>query len=220
MKYLFYPLILLFIAVTVVEFIPISVYVASNLAAYKWLFYGMIGYFVLRITPLLSRNESWAQTFSHELSHTVVGMMFLQKIHSFHADEDTGVIWHSGKGYGRIFISLAPYCLPIYTYAFILLRLMGASNMLYIFDIIIGVTLAFHIVCFWKQTKPYQTDIQGQGYLRSYLFIVAFWVFNASVILLSIRKGVVDAVVYLFPRYWGSVVSWSEQVVEWCKVLF
>lgn len=179
----------------------------------------MAVYFLLRITPL-SRNESWAQTFSHELSHTVVGMMFLQKIHSFKAEEDTGEISHSGKGYGRIFITLAPYCLPIYTYAFILLRLTAASNMLYIFDILIGFTLAFHIICFWKQTRPYQTDIQRFGNLRSYLFIVAFWVFNASVILLSIRKGVVESVIYLFPRYWGHIVNWSGQVVDWYKMLF
>lgn len=86
--------------------------------------------------------------------------------------------------------------------------------MLYVFDLFIGFTLAFHIICFWKQTKPYQIDIQQQGYVRAFLFISVAWFFNATIILLSIRKGIVGAVTYLFPRYWNDIVGWWNMFIQ------
>lgn len=211
MKYLLYPLILLFIALGCVEIIPVVKWSAANVATYQWMLYGLAGYLILRKTRIISRNELWLQTFSHELSHTIVSLMFFQKIHSFQAEEDTGVMYRSGSGWGGIFITLAPYCLPIYTYLFIFLRLLGAVEMFYIFDILIGFTLAFHLVSFWKQTRPYQTDIQKYGYLLSYLFIIAFLIFNLTIIISTIRFGVIDAAINLFTHYWSDIkYCWQE----------
>ncbi len=165
MKYLYYPIVVILLALTLVEFVPTFSWACNHISRYQWMLYGMGIYFVIRMIPFYERNEQWLQTFSHELSHTVVGMMFFQKIHSFHAEENQGIVWRSGRPIGDIFISLAPYCLPIFTYAFLLLRIIGADKMLYVFDLFIGFTLAFHLVCFWKQTRPYQTDIQQQGYV-------------------------------------------------------
>lgn len=150
--------------------------------------------------------------FRMNLSHTIVGLMFFQRIHSFYAEENQGVVWRSGIPIGDIFIGLAPYCLPLFTYALLLLRIIGANKMLYVFDLFIGFTLAFHLVCFWKQTSIYQTDIQQQGYARAFLFIVVAWFFNATIILLSIRKGIVGAVTYLLPRYWNDIVGWWNMI--------
>ena len=207
MKYLYYPIAGLLLVLTIAEFVPTFSWACNHVARYQWMLYGMAAYFAIRITPFVSRNEQWLQIFSHELTHTVVGMMFLQKIHSFHAEENQGVVWRSGKPIGNIFISLAPYCLPIFTYGFLLLRIFVENKMLYVFDLFIGFTLSFHLVCFWNQTRPYQTDIKQQGYLRAFLFIAVALLFNLTIILLSIRKGIVGAVTYLFPRYWNDIVN-------------
>lgn len=211
-KYLYYPIIILLLALTATEFFPAFGWIFSHIKVYQWMLYGMAAYFIIRMIPFASRNELWLQTFSHELSHTVVSLMFFQKIHSFRADEDNGIMWHSGRRWGGIFISLAPYCLPIYTFAFLLLRIIGANKMLYIFDLLIGFTLAFHLVCFWKQARPYQIDIQRQGYVRAYLFIAVALLFNTTIILLSIRKGIVGAVCYLFPKYWNDIAGWWNMI--------
>lgn len=129
MKYLYYPIVSFLLVLTIVEFFPTFGWVCNHISRYQWMLYGMVGYFVIRMIPSVSRNEKWLQTFSHELSHTIVGMMFFQKIHSFHAEENHGVVWRSGRNIGGIFIGLAPYCLPIFTYAFIL-RIIGAIHML------------------------------------------------------------------------------------------
>lgn len=171
MKYLYYPIITLLLILALLGLFPIVKWLCFNIATYQWMLYGMGGYIVMR-RLFFKRNERWMQTFTHELSHTIVSLMFFRKIHSFYVAEGSGIIYHSGsRRFGDIFISLAPYCLPYFTFLFLLLRVVGASNMLYIFDLFIGLTLAFHLTCFISQTRSYQTDIQKHGYARSYLFI-------------------------------------------------
>lgn len=170
MKYLYYPIIILLLALTIVEFFPTFGWACNHISRYQWMLYGMVGYFVVRMIPLVSRNEQWLQTFSHELSHTIVGLMFFQKIHSFHAEENQGIVWHSGKSFGDIFISLAPYCLPIFTYAFLLLRRIGVNKMLNVFYLFIGFTLAFYLVYFLKQTGLYRQIFSNKDmFYRSYI---------------------------------------------------
>ena len=191
----------------VVEFWNAFKWMFLHLKLYMWFFIGVSAYIVLRLIPLLRKNEEWLQVFSHELAHTIVGLLFFQRIHSFQADENHGVMTHSGNTFGKTFITLAPYYLPIFTFAFLLLRIIGAWKSLFIFDLFIGFTLAFHCLCFIKQTRSYQTDIQNIGYLKAYLFIACALLFNLTIVLLSIRKGIVNANIYLFSNYWNDIVS-------------
>lgn len=183
-------------------------YTCKHIAIYQWLLYGFAAYFILRKFKLVSRNEQWLQTTSHEMTHAIVGMMFLHKIHSLQANDGYGAVQHSGRQLGDIFISLAPYCLPIFTFAILLLRIMADNAMLYIFDLLIGFSLAFHVVCFVSQTRLSQPDIEEQGAVRAILFILTAWFFNATIILLSIRNGVIGAFIYIFPQYWTDITNW------------
>ena len=202
-----FPILVICFALAAVEFYPVLLWGIKHYALYKWFGAGFMMYFILRLLPFFRKNSEMFQTFTHELTHTIVAVMFCRKIHSFYAEERSGIMWHSGGRFGDIYITLAPYCLPIFTYAFLLLRIIGASKQLMWFDIFIGFTLAFHAVCFAKQTRNNQPDIQQHGYLKSYLFIAVFLLFNATIILLSIRKGIVNSVGYLFPQYWQDIVA-------------
>ena len=178
-------------------------------------------YFALSIIRLFNKNLEWLRTFSHELTHTVVGLMFLRKIHSFEAGQGEGVMSHSGGlRIGTIFISLAPYCLPLFTFPLLFLRELSATNSLYIFDIIIGLTLAFHIGCFRSQIGRHQTDITSVGVFKSYLFIFAMWVVNLTIILMSTRMGVIDAFKNLGIEYWNDIREWSLWLASFVKGLF
>lgn len=212
MKYLSYIILAVLILLTAVEFLPAFVYVFRHLGMYQWLIYGFAAYFIVRRLGFFHRNEKWLQTISHEASHAVVGMMFFHKIHSFHANEGEGAVCHSGRKFGDIFISLAPYCFPLLTYFFLFLRLFIASRVQEVFDVFIGFTLAFHVCCFWLQTGQYQTDIQKHGTLRSFLFIIFFWLFNSSVLLLSIRKGLFKAIGYMFTEYWETIAGFFKVI--------
>ena len=198
------------LSLVLAEFWDALKWMAVHLKLYMWFFIGVGAYFILRLIPQLKKNEEWLRVFSHELSHTIVGLLFFQRIHSFQAGEKSGMVYHSGYRFGETFISLAPYYLPIFTFAFLLLRIIGAWKSLYIFDILIGFTLAFHCLCFAKQTRSYQTDISSIGYVKAYLFIACALLFNLTIILLSIRKGIVNANTYLFTNYWHDIVSTVE----------
>jgi hypothetical protein len=183
------------------------VYATKHIAQYQWFLYGMVAFFILYRIKFLSRNIEFLQTATHEVTHAIVGMLFFHKIHSMSVNEDSGEVYHSGRR-GAILISLAPYCLPIFTFAFMVLSLLGATDKLFIFHLLIGFTLGFHLLCCWKQTRLYQTDIKRQGYVRAILFIAVAWFFNATLILLTISRGVVGAITYLFPQYWHDLVDW------------
>jgi hypothetical protein len=122
---------------------------------YMWFGVGVGLHAVLRILPFINKNAEWFETQTHEWLHTIVALMFGQKIHAVSAGEREGVTYHSGRFTRNIFISLAPYCLPFYTYVFCVLRLLSAKQALYIFDLLIGLTATFHFVAFKKQTKSY-----------------------------------------------------------------
>lgn len=212
LKYIYYPIGIVLLLLTIGELWPIVKGVVTNLSKYQWLFYGIIIFFIIRRFSFFARNEEWLQTTSHETTHAIVGILFLHKIHSFQAGEREGVVMHSGRSFGNIFITLAPYCLPFTTYLILLFRIIGADDMLYIFDIFIGITLAFHILCFWSQTSPRQPDIQKYGLIGSFLFIAIALTFNASVILLSIRRGLIGAISDLFSNYWDTITNWLSAI--------
>lgn len=211
-RIIYYPFIILCLALTAIGFYDVVSMTTHIIDKYKWFGLGILIYIVLRRLSFFAKNEEWMQTFSHELSHTIVSLLFFRKISAFHAEEKSGFIYHTTGRFGDIFIALAPYCLPLFTYIFLLMRLMSSENSLYIFDIFIGFTTAFHALCFWKETRPYQTDISGQGYTRSYLFIATALFFNASIIILSINKGIVKAFSTIFTEYWHLLNSWWNAI--------
>lgn len=210
MRYLYYPLMLLLLALALTEFISVVGLFVANIWHYKWFLGGAAAYLLIRKIGLFARNEQWLQTTSHESTHALVGMLFLHKIHSLQAGDGSGAVYHSGGRFGSLFISLAPYCFPVLSYVLLLLRLLSAEQMLYIFDILIGFTLGFYVVCFATQTRTSQPDIYEQGKLRSWLFILTSWLFSSTLILLSIYKGLLSAITTLFISYYGDLISW------WC----
>ena len=207
LKIFAYLLLIIFLLLSVWQFFEITYWLAlKSYMLYFWFGIGIITYIVLRQLPFLRKNAVFFETQTHEWLHTIVALMFGQKIHSVSAGEGKGVMYHSGRFTRNIFISLAPYCLPIYTYTFCILRLLSAKQTLYVFDLLIGLTLAFHIVAFKKQTKSYQTDIREFGLLTSYVFIIAFLFFNLTIILLTIKKGIDGAFVYQAEQYWRNLL--------------
>lgn len=155
----------------------------GNLEMYEWTAVGIVAFLLLK--GLLRRNLEWMETFSHELTHTVVSLLTLRKVHQFKAGERTGEVTTSGGGLSEVFVSLAPYCLPIFTYLLLFIRPLVAKDGLWIFDILIGLTIAFHAVCFVTQTGNHQTDIKKYPLAFSYAYIAAALLFNINTMLVS-----------------------------------
>lgn len=107
-----------------------------NLPVYQWTGIGIVVFFVL--ARFFNRNLNWFATFSHELTHTIVSILLFRKIHSFQAGRDTGEISTSGNSNTLVFVDLAPYCLPIFTFFLLALRMMMIKDMLMYYDVLVG----------------------------------------------------------------------------------
>ena len=87
---------------------------------YVGLLAGVAAYTVLAIalaTFKISHNLNWFMKFTHELTHTLMALLFHKKINEFVIKgRECYVNYRIGKwGVGYIPITLSPYCIPIYT---------------------------------------------------------------------------------------------------------
>lgn len=184
-----------------------------NLEMYKWTGVGVVAFFFL--SRLINKNLKWFATFSHELTHTIVSLLLFRKIHSFSAGMGYGEIYTSGNERTLVFVDLAPYCLPIFTYLLLSIRMMLAKDMLMYYDIIIGFSIGFHLYCFRTQTGSYQTDINKHPLFFSYLYIVTFLLFNFTIILVSYwhSKNVFTALWYVLIQIWDIISNFYYELM-------
>ena len=146
-------------------------YSNTKLSYYPWYLLLLVGG---SIFPLMNKffvkNMELTKTFTHELTHTITGLLLFRRIHSFHAEEQgSGVVWSSGNDSIRFMTSLAPYCFPIYTFPLLMLRCLVAQPFMPIIDTLIGFSVGLHLVCFSEQTRNYQTDINQFPLWFSYI---------------------------------------------------
>lgn len=173
-------------------FCKTGVSIARQLSIYKWAAIGA-GAYVLGY-PALKKNITFIETFSHESTHTFFAFLFGRRILSFNAGRRQGEIIHSGTGaYSLLPIALAPYCFPLATWLLLPWRCFIVEDMRWCFDIFVGITLAFHITCFVKQTCTYQTDINRYALPFSFAYIVLAHIANFCIIAVAFFPNMNDA---------------------------
>lgn len=186
---------------------PQRIDLIKQLAIFQWVGVGILTFAIIH--AVVKKNMTWLEIFSHELTHIVVAFMFFRRVHSFHAEEGSGVVYTSGEHeYGLAPMALAPYCLPIFTYILLSLRCLMDFHGMWIYDVLIGMSICFHFFCFKNQTGSYQTDINQFPLPFSYLYIFTALLINFCVIWVA-----------FFPQYnvytslWRLVTSiWNNGV--------
>ena len=171
----------------------------DNMSLYLWTTIGM-GFYVI-IHKFAKKNLELMQCFSHEMAHLILGLMFFRKIHSFQVGIEEGVVWTSGKSsIGIVPMTLVPYCLPWMTFLLLMIRSLLLVDFFWIFDIFIGITLAFHIVTMKIQTRTDQPDIYRYPLWFSYLYIWCARIMNIVIILVAYwdSKNFFTSVWFLF----------------------
>ena len=197
---IFFGLALFKIIVQTISHIKLYQYVGIGVAVY------IILYFVLG-----KKIISGLDTFVHELAHAIVATMLFRKVQSFWATaRDGGEIRYSGNS--SFIITLAPYCFPFITLFFILIKQFIENDYIWIFDILIGLTFAFHYHSYYFQARLYQTDLKKFGYVFSYIYIFTVNFFVIAVVLLSFRMNLLHSF-----NFWFSVIS--ENVLTLIKYL-
>ena len=171
------------------------------------------------VIPRVRHNLNWFMKFTHELAHTLVALLFFARIKEFVVrDRDCYVNYKSGP-IGYIPVTLAPYCIPVYTFMLFPFRFVGDAGYMIVFDALIAFSYAFHIHMFIRQTRLAQPDIENCGTGRSAAFIM-FVHFTVLALILAIPKGgVLNAVQRVFWKYpaqiLGNPVEWFQEIIKY-----
>ena len=170
-----------------------------------------------RVIPKLRHNLNWFMKFTHELTHTLVAVAFFAKIHKFIVMERECSVYYETK-IGYVPITLAPYCIPIYTFMLFPFRFAGENRYMIIFDVLIAFSYAFHMHAFIRQTRPSQSDIQGCGLPLSAAFISFVHLCVLSLVLAMPRGGVMNAIGRVFWLYPYEIISdpvgWFYEIIR------
>lgn len=167
--------------------------------------YGM--FLLTLIIPRVRHNLNWFMKFTHELTHTLVALLFLARIKEFVVkDRECYVNYKSGP-IGYIPITLSPYCIPIYTVMLFPFRFVGDAGYMIVFDVLIAFTYTFHAHSFIKQTRPSQSDIRNCGLARSSAFIIFVNACVLALILAIPKGGVLNAACRVFWEYPAAILT-------------
>lgn len=188
---------------------------------YVGLFAGFAAYglfLVTMIVPRMRHNLNWFMKFTHELTHTLVAVLFFAKIREFVVkDRDCYVNYKAGP-IGYVPITLSPYCIPIYTFMLFPFRFAGDSHYMIVFDALIAFSYAFHVHSFIKQTRFRQPDIENCGKARSVTFITFVHFAVISLIMATPKGGVLKAIHRVFWEYPIDILSnpsgWFHDIIR------
>lgn len=189
---------------------------------YVGLFAGFAAYglfLVSMIVPRMRHNLNWFMKFTHELTHTLLAVLFFAKIREFVVkDRDCYVNYKAGP-IGYVPITLSPYCIPIYTFMLFPFRFAGDSHYMIVFDALIAFSYAFHVHSFIKQTRFRQPDIENCGKARSVTFIAFVHMAVISLIMATPKGGVLKAIHRVIWEYPIDILSspagWFHDIIRY-----
>ena len=189
---------------------------------YVGLLAGFVAYIVFAVMLMalrISHNLNWFMKFTHELTHTLMALLFFKKINEFVVKgRECYVNYKVGKyGVGYIPITLSPYCIPIYTFMIFPFRFAGDWRYMIFFDALIAFSYAFHLHSFIRQTRFTQPDIENCGIARSVAFLAFTHLAVASLVLATPKGGVLKALGRVFYEYPMQVLT---NPLGWVKEIF
>lgn len=191
---------------------------SAKLDNYKWLALGVLFFMVIRHLIIKlhwpfrkgtgKANLETMETHIHEGAHQLVALFLGRRLHSFYVEQHSGMVCTSGSEYTHLPVALAPYCLPWLTLIFVVARVMIKPECIWLYDMIIGLSIGFHGVCIYKQARNNQTDINQFPLYFSYLYIATFLVFNITIILvcIGINDDILETFRYIIDK-WVSFIS-------------
>ena len=117
--------------------------------------YGAVGYFVLWwfiLRRRWMREGSFWETFEHELTHTVFSLLTFNPLREFMATGKRGGYMSHG-GSENWLIPISPYFFPTLSVPVMLIMLVLEGDEIDIANIVLGVTVAYHITSTYRETR-------------------------------------------------------------------
>lgn len=138
---------------------------------------------------------SWLSTLEHEITHGIFALLTGHRVQGLRVTlRDGGHILLLGPG--NWLIDVAPYFFPTATVVLILVLpwvpfLHGGWGQL-----LLGLSLGYHLTSTWTETHHAQTDLQKAGFFFCWLFLPAANVAGLGLMLAAAQAG------------WGGMLDW------------
>lgn len=121
---------------------------------------------------LFSSAWNYLETLEHELTHLLIGLLFLKIPVGIRVSaHEGGEVRQIGLGTtGQTWVTLAPYFFPTISLAVLVVAYFANINTLTLLGIL-GWTTVFHLVSNWGETSFRQPDLQKAGILKTILIL-------------------------------------------------
>ena len=180
-----------------------------NLDSVRYFIIGFSGFIPLWFFYM--KDKHFYSTFEHELTHLLVGLIFLKKPAHFTVTSHSG--GETGLYGGNFIITLAPYFLP--TLAFIMLPFYLIINKEFQlqFMAVFGFIVSYHVFSTIQEFSYSQPDITNSGKVFSTLFLIFANILVYGYILMFIANGFETGTKFLVSgmmRFFGFIGSISN----------
>ena len=124
-------------------------------------------------------------TLEHEITHLLFALLFLKRPHAFVVTMKEG--GHVKLSGGNFLITLAPYFFPTISYILLPIAFFIPKQSMPVYLMILGASVAFHLVSTWRDLHWEQSDLHNAGILFSLVFLpVANLIFYGALLALAI----------------------------------
>jgi hypothetical protein len=150
---------------------------------------------------LMPRVVSYLTTLEHELTHILVGLLFLIRPVSIRVTATQGgEVVLTGS---NLWITLAPYFLPTISFLILPFAWLASNEAERILLAVLGASVIYHLLSTWSEVGVVQSDFRKAGIAQSlwlipvanlicYGMILAFVVGTGGGIIHFIRRGLLD----------------------------
>jgi hypothetical protein len=141
---------------------------------------GAAGY-ALFFVALARRRVGFWTIVEHELTHALFAWATFHRVVGFSAMRSGGHMRYVGKG--NWLIAIAPYFFPTFTVLIIVALTVLPPKHLYAGSIVLGVSVAHHVLSTWSETHRHQSDLREVGWLWSWMFLPSINAFTLGIVL-------------------------------------
>ena len=150
--------------------------------------------FSIYIVSKYKKKLEFFSTFEHELTHNIWAMLFLKKPMGFHVNTDGSGLFEyqsgvSGGKFSEIFISLSPYFFPTACYLWLPFHVMCKEEYYWFYFLMMGIFFGYQVMSTIQETGFYQSDIQLNGILYSYLTFIPLYIIFHGIIIAHLNNG-------------------------------
>lgn len=158
-------------------------------------------------------NSAWCylQTLEHELSHLLIGLLFLKIPVGIRVSaHEGGEVRQIGLGTtGQIWVTLAPYFFPTVSLFVVVIAYFANLNSFTLLTIL-GFTTAFHLVSNWTETSFRQTDLQKAGIVKTILILPVMNLIFYGIVLAFTANGSKGLIAFFSGGFSKSVQTFNE----------